>query len=100
MREHDPLKLDENKYVILGIYEEKLQLLVKGKIPYFFEMYSRALRDTLPYFSIKERIKYRKVLDAGLSQFEFLRASQSVASLKNGELKRKKIIDSFLSEFD
>lgn len=97
MGKYNPFKLDKNKYGILGIYIEKLEELQKGKIPTQFETYAEILKEALPFFPEKERQKYQEILEAGLNQIEYIRASKIVDSLKQEENSRKKTIENFLN---
>jgi hypothetical protein len=100
MGKYDPVKLEREKYGVLGIYINDLQELKNGNIPISFETHTEMLRETLPFFSDDKRVKYQMVLDAGISQVKFFRASQTVDALKEGESIRKKTIDDFLNQAD
>ena len=100
MGKYNSARLKKYKYGILGIYIADLRNLQKCNIPVFFETHAGYLREALPFFPEEERSKYQQILEAGLSRVQFLRASQIVNALKEGEQSRKKAIDDFLTETD
>ena len=98
MGTYSPVKLEEYKYGILGLYITKLQELQNGNIPICFETYAEILKEALPFFLDEERPKYEEILEVGYSQVQFLRASQIVNALRDAESSRKKVIDDFIAE--
>lgn len=96
MGRYNLTRLREYRYGILGIYETDLKQLQKGRIPICFEAHARMLSEALPFFPYNERPKYQAILESGLSQVQFLKASQVVNTLKGAEQSRKKVIDDFL----
>ena len=100
MGRYNPTKLEKYKYGILGIYITDLHDLQKGNIPICFEAHAEFLKEALSFFPNEERPKYQEILEAGLFRFQFLRASQTVNALRDGEPSRKKAIDDFLAEIN
>lgn len=98
MGRYNPARLEKHKDGILGIYVTDLHQLQKGVIPICFETHAGMLREALPFFPENERPKYREILEAGFSQVQFLRASQTANALQVAEQSRKKVIDDFLVE--
>ncbi len=100
MGKYNPEKLKELRYGILGIYLTELQELRKGSVPNQIETHGNMLIEALPFFTKAERVKLKKVLNAGFSQTRYLTALQAVETLSDTEPSRIKIIDAFLAEMD
>ena len=88
-----------HRWAYLGGYIQKLIKLKREEVDFFFWYSAGILRSVLPYFSIKSRSKYQKMIEVGLVQ------AQCVFDKKSGkiptkpdkdEIKRVKSIDNFL----
>jgi len=100
MVEYNKDKLDENKYELLVVYINDLKNIQKGDIPSLFETRAEWLKQALPFFPEEERKKYNEILNVGLQQAKFIRASMIFNSLGEGEEYRKATLDNFLESFE